>query len=279
MARKLRTLATFERQRTAARLISHRVTVHILLLCSLLNVAITEASESASGPVPPCPGSSARNVPEYSEPNAQPQVGVWRDIVLNAADSCLGTLTGRFELVVALAGRFETSESLEEIAERIGSVSAIRGLKYWSITDEEWRPLSTNAFAVRDVSESIERGDFSAAEVLSGDTLFFSRDGSRSTGQALYAAKAIASSEDSLVLETHNVTSIQMLLFTLFEADELRSVHYLRRDAGNRWNYYGLTAVRTQAVFSDERSFINRAAAYFRHLAGQRADGASPLAP
>jgi hypothetical protein len=279
MGSNLRTLATFERQQPAALLISHRVTLHILLLCSLLHVAIAEASKTASGPLLPCAGSSARSVPGYGEPNAQPQVGVWRDIELNAADSCLGTVTGHFELVIALAGRFESAESLTEIAKRIGAVSSIRGLKYWSVTDEKWRPLSTNAFAVRDVFGPIARADFSAAEVLSGDALFFSRDDSRSTGQTLYEARAVAVSEDSLMLETRNVTAVQLLLFTLFEAGELRSIHYLHHDAGSRWNYYGLTAARTLGVLSDERSFINRAAAYFRYLADQPADGASPLAP
>lgn len=280
MARKRRTLAMFEPRQTAALLFSHRVTLHILLLCSLLNVAIAEASESASGPVPPCPGSSARNVPDYSELTAQPQVGVWRDIELNAAGSCLGTVTGHFGLVIALASRFESSESLTQVAKRIGSVSAIRGLKYWSVTDQTWRPLSTKAFAVRDdESNPVQRGDFSAAEVLRGDTLLFSRDDSQSTGQTLYEAKAIAVAADSLVLETRNVTAVKMLLLTLFEAEELRSIHYLRRDAGNRWSYYGLSAARKIGIFSDERSFINRAAAYYRHIAGQPSDGASPLAP
>ena len=279
MASKLRIFPTFEHQRTAVLLISQRATLHILLLCSLFNIAITEASETTTGPVLPCPGSSAHTIPGYGEPDTQPKVSVWRDIELDGAGSCLGSVTGRFELVIALAGRFESSESLADIAQRIGSVSAIRKLKYWSITDNQWRLLSTDAFAVRDASNPVQREDFSATEVLSGNTLLFFRDDSRSTGQTLYAARAIAVSDDLLVLETHNVTAIRMLLLTLFEADELHSIHYLQRETGDRWNYYGLTAARKLGLFSDQRSFINRAAAYFRHLAGQPTDGAPPLAP
>ena len=94
----------------------------------------------------------------------------------------------------------------------------------------------------------------------------------------MYALKTHEHSADSLTFETYNVTAVNLFLLRLFDPGSLRSIHFLKRD-GERWSYYGLSLVQQGGRSGSERSFVNRAAAYFRHLSGVPSDRNPPLAP
>lgn len=237
------------------------------------------AIPATAQPVPPCPPGGAATLPAYADVGSPPAVQTWRDIELDDREGCLGPLQGRMALVVALSVRFDGTKSLADIAARIGAVSQTTGLPYWSVTDREWRPLVSESYAIDDPGRRRERPDFTASEVLSGRTLYFAQNDTRSTGLNIYSMVARSVADDRFVIDIVNLTPIRFALITLFDAQALRSVHFIDRLDSGVWGYYGISAVRAGAVEGHEKSFVNRAGAFYRFLIGERADGAPPLAP
>lgn len=230
------------------------------------------------GPVPPCrPGDPAPE-PPFAALRAPPAVALWRGVALGAED-CVDGRGGPMELVVALSGRFLNAGGIEEIAARAGAISAMIGIRYWSVTDGRWRELVSEAYAVSDPGNRGRRADFTAAEVLSGRTLYFVQDDTRSSGLNLYSLTARRIGKDGLAVEFANMAPINYLFVPLFDPGALVSLQVVRHLRDDEWGFFGLSAVRAGAGSGHEPSWINRAAAYQRLLMGEPTDGAPPLAP
>jgi hypothetical protein len=182
-------------------------------------------------------------------------------------------------LVVALTGRFDGSMSLDDIAARFGAISATQGMLYWSTSDQRWRPLISESFAIDDPISRRPRANFSPQEILSGRTLYFAQNDTRSTGLNVYSLSASSVTPDRLVVEVVNLTPVRFTLATLFKRQALRSVHFIDRLETGLWGYYAITAVQAGAKAGQEKSFINRANAYYRFLIGKPPDSEPPLAP
>ena len=254
--------------------------VCIVITASLIGTVLGPGTaHAATGPVPPCTSLDAETEPAYGALNGPPQVAVFKEIELALPAACPGAASGRFEIAVSLAGRFENAGGVSDMARKIGAISTLAGLRYWSVTEARWRALFSDIFAVNDESPWARRPDFSALEVLGGGTLHFAQDDTRSSGLSIHALKVTRVSSQRLVIESYNVTPIRLLLLPMFEARSLRSFHFLHRERPGHWSYYGLSLVRAGGVLTHERSLVNRAAAYYRFLAGMPADGAPPLAP
>ncbi len=98
----------------------------------LLGVALSMVGLGVeAGPVPPCSAMGSAVVPLYAELGNPPTIAIWHDVELGSAEPCLGAMPGRMKLVVALAGRFRSTHSIEQIAGRVGAVSSTRGLRYF----------------------------------------------------------------------------------------------------------------------------------------------------
>jgi hypothetical protein len=147
----------------------------------------------------------------------------------------------------------------------------MQGIRYWSVTDEQWRVLVTRSTAVKSATSAERRADFSAAEMKQGRDLFFAQRDSRSTGEVVYRMRVLEAAPDRLVVESENVSPIRTFVFTWFKPGELRSAGV--------WHYYALTAVGAKQSDSNMRSLINRAAALYRYVSGQQTDHEPPLAP
>lgn len=218
-------------------------------------------------------------MPFYGDIAAPPAVAVWHDIELNGRQACLGRVRGPMKLAVVLASKFEGPTSFNDIAARIGAISASKDLLYWSTTEQRWRTLITESFALDDPNSGRRRPDFTVQDILSGRTLYFGQIDTRSTGLNVYSLSARSMAPGRLILEIINLTPIKFAFLTLFEPQTLRSVHIFDRLAGNVWGYYGISTVRSGAVDGHEKSFINRASAIYRYLIGVAPNGAPPLAP
>jgi len=247
-----------------------------VLAIAALAVAATQARAQ---PVPPCPPGNTAIVPAYGELTGPPAVRTWHDIDLEGDEACWGTMRGRMALVVALAVRFDGAKSLEDIATRIGAISATEGLPYWSITDRQWRALISESFAIDDPITRRRRPDFTAQEIMSGRMLYFAQNDTRSTGLNIYSLSARLAGTGRLAVEIVNLTPIRFALVTLFDPQALRSVHFIDRLETNVWGYYGISAVQAGAVDGQEKSFVNRAGAFYRFLAGVSPEKEPPLAP
>ncbi len=232
-----------------------------------------------ANPVPPCDSAGAEVHPAYGPVNGAPAVAAWRDADLSRAPACLGALRERMAVVVALAGRFGSPLSVEDMARRIGAISKTKGLRYWSVTDQDWRTLLDEAFALSGPDPERRRSDFVAEEVLSGRTLYTTQRDTRSTGLNQYRLVCRRIGKNRLVIESENASALRFLLFTLYAPEAMRVIHFLDRVEPGIWAVYTLSAVRSGTLEQDPRALINRAAAYHRFLAGVPADRDPPLAP
>jgi len=226
----------------------------------------------------PCGPDAAAAAPAYADAGGAPAVGIWHDVDLGP-DACLGLVEGHFALAVALAVRFRHRGGLGELAARIGAVSGTAGMRYWSVTDADWRPLISEAAAVTGAAGGTPRPGFTAEEVLGGQVLTFVQDDTRSSGLNPYSLTGRRLGPDAMAAVLVTLDTIRYLGLPLYGAGALVSLHVLRRLEGDEWGYYGFSAVRDGAGTGHERSWVNRAAAYQRLLTGEATDGAPPLAP
>lgn len=172
-------------------------------VCLALAVAlslIAASSLASSAPVPPCKSPDFAVDPQYGALNGPPTIGVWRNTILAFGDKCPSELGGRVKLVVALASPFVHKGTLEDLAARVGAVSATEESRYWSVTDGAWRVLISTAFAVEDPTTRRRRSDFTAKEVLSGKTLYLAQKDTRSTGLNMYSLTAKSHESNQLTV-------------------------------------------------------------------------------
>ena len=181
--------------------------------------------------------------------------------------------------MIALSGRFTHVGTLDDLAARLGAVSTTRGLRYWSVTAGDWRDLVSDAHALDAADAGATRPDFSAEEILSGRTLHFAQNDTRSWGMNVFDLTALEGSPDRLVLESENVSPIKLGPITLFPPRVLQSVQFIDRIAGDTWSWFGLSVIQKDAPAASERSLTNRQAAFYRFLVGREPDGDPPLAP
>lgn len=221
--------------------------------------------------------------PAYAEAGVPPNVATWSEIELTGDPVCLGRLKGHMTVVAALSARFRFAGTLDDLAARAGAISRTAGLKYWSTNEQKWRLLISEAAAVPGPdsnwqSDRLRRSNFSAAEVRSGETLWFRQNDTRSIGPNLYRMRALLSQPDRLILETVNESPLTFAFVELFGEHELLSLHAVEHLGGDLWGYYGLAAVRDEPVDDYAKSLVNRTAAFFRFLQGQPGDAGPPLA-
>jgi hypothetical protein len=80
------------------------------------------------------------------------------------------------------------------------------------------------------------------------------------------------------VIQTENVSAVRLLLLPLFEPGDIEVAYFLDRRSRCIWDYYSLT--RASPRFGGHvTSYINRAVAAYRHIAGIPTDRDPPLAP
>lgn len=236
-------------------------------------------SQSGAAPAPICPSHRSMPYPPYGELGEPPSVATWRDIGPVSGANCEALIQEPMALVIALAGRFQNTGSVEDIASRIGAISLTKGLPYWSTTEQRWRVLVSEAFALEGPDANTARPDFTADEILSGRTLYFAQNDTRSTGTNIYGITANSADRDHFSLEIKNITAVRLSFLTLYKPRDLLSAHLVERINQDVWSYYGVFMVKSGPVDGHEKSFINRSAAFYRFLIDESAGQIPPLAP
>jgi len=246
---------------------------------ALLLASAGRAAEE--GPRPPC---GAVPSPAYASLGGLPTVRVWtgRELTGWTPPACTGWRAAPSRLLVATAGRFHHRDGALDLLARFGAVSALTGVRYWSVSDRRWASLVTDASALRGPDATARRPDFTAAELASGEDRYFLQDDNRSTGAVVHRLRVRELTGDRLVAAMENVTPLRYLLLPLAGPGDLQSVHFLQRLAPEEWGYYGLARTDAEAsrlLEGRAASYVNRAVALFRHLAGVPTDQEPPAAP
>jgi hypothetical protein len=229
---------------------------------------------AASGPQPPC---GSEPVPSFPDVDSAPATIVW-DRFDWTPPSCTGWAASGSASLVAVAGRFRHTTGVEGLRRRIGAVSGLTGLLYWSTTNRRWQPLVVDAYAVSAPSGDERRKDFSLDEVVEGRSLYLHQEDNL-FGKATYRIQIVSASAGRLVFATANSSAVQSFGITLFAAGEIQSICFLERESKDVWRYYSLARIGPQAsllLSGHQASLINRAVALYRHLAGIPADKEPP---
>jgi hypothetical protein len=122
---------------------------------------------------------------------------------------------------------------------------------------------------------------FFASELVKGAELYYWEDDTR-TGPAVYRLRVSESASERFVISSDNVTPIRRFWFTLFKPGALQSVLTIERVAPGTFGIFVLNRSGDGAsvlTAGHESSYVNRATALYRQLAGIKTDQEPPAAP
>lgn len=250
----------------------------LLHLAPVLIMAGGLSVESSAASAPACPGNSVTPYPAFSKAGSPPEFDSWRNLP-GLPSNCHIKLTTPAMLTVALAGEFIHNGPIETIAARLGAISETRNLPYWSVTDNAWRNLVSDAFALSSPDKKTDRADFSAAEMLGSQNKYFAQNDTRSWGLNVYRFATLDSSAGHLTVLLDNVSSVRLGPVTLLQPHDGQTVLFINRIDDTRWSYYSIAVIKNTPVAAREKSLINRQAAFYRYLIKQAPDENPPLSP
>jgi hypothetical protein len=253
-------------------------------LVLLLGLAGPVARAGDQAPQLPCGAPAAPPMPAYAEPGQPPNVQAWRGTLAQEwqPPACSGLNASKgADILVAVSGSFRHEGEIGELLARIGAVSARGNMRYWSTTERAWKPLVTEAFALSGPDPAQRRADFAAASYVKGESLHYAQSDNRSSGKTVFRERLMAVERERLVVSSENLTPVKMMMLTLFDPGDLQKVYFVERRAPGVWNYYSLTRARMASALmplGSEASYINRAAAFYRFVAGIPTDQEPPAA-
>lgn len=255
----------------------------LAFLTVILPLAVGLESQAASLPTPPCGGRVSPA--SYGDSGAAPSVTVWHDAELPAnwqAPACAGWSAGQPSAVIPLAGTFAFAGTSDDLLASFGAISKLQGIRYWSVGDNKWRDLIVDAAALENGKSPRHRADFTAAEMRSGQSLYFRQSDSRSSSPVIYRMRVLEATPDRVVVEMENVSPVKLLLFSVYGSGDLKATYFLDRVSPTQWRFYSLSSVHETAIAglggNHDASYINRAVAFYRHIAGIRTDQEPPMA-
>jgi hypothetical protein len=224
--------------------------------------------------------------PNYPARGASPEIAMW---TASGADenwvppTCTAWRVNSATLVVGLAGRFRNAPDADAMLARIGAISSLRTVRYWSVTDKRWNEMFTSASALEGPNPGKLRGDFSAAELRKSDSLFFRAADNRSGDNAVSRLRVSGLENGRIVVEIANVTPLHWFFLTFAVPGDLQTWYFLEHETDDWWRFYSFTRVLYASPFFvhlvPNASYINRASAMYRYFAGITTDRDPPAAP
>ena len=256
--------------------------VWALIISALTAINIRPVAADAATPRLPC---DIPTVLDFPAADAPPVVEIWTPTTLGAAwtpPTCTDWEVGSNALVVALAGTFSSTSDTDGMLSRIGSISALHVVRYWSVTDKKWTPLFLNNTALSAPQSDVARGDFSANEIRRGAPLYFQTTDNRSGKETITQLLLKSIAPGRIVIEMTNVMPIRWFLFELAPAGATRTLYFLDQKNAASWKFYSMTLVSQRSIFLSrfitDASYVNRAVAMFRFIANIPTDTEPPVA-
>jgi len=194
--------------------------------------------------------------------------------------ACTGWAETGFSTLITTVARFRYTSGEEGLLRRIGAISELAGMRYWSTTHQQWRTLIVAASASTGSQPAQRRENFTPGEMQEGKVLYLEQSDNLS-GKAVYRMHIAEVSADRLVFDVENVSLMRYFFVTLFHPGDMQSVYFLDRESDNVWRYYSITRTGRNAsrlATGHESSSINRAVAFYRSLVGIPTDQEPPAA-
>jgi hypothetical protein len=253
--------------------------VPLVLVAAILCGEVTNHVDS--GPVPPC---GSTTVPPYPDVDKSPTVKAWDRADLGrdwTPPACTGWTTPGFTTLVVTVALFRHSSGVEGLLRRIGAISELAGMRYWSTTHKRWQTLIVDAYALPGPASGRRRKDFPLDEIAEGKFLYYQMEDNLS-GKAIYRMHILSASPDRLVFDTENISTMRYFLWPIYRAGEMQSIYYFERKSQDVWRYYSISRTGRSAsklTEGNDASSINRAVAFYRYLAGIPTDQEPPASP
>jgi hypothetical protein len=245
----------------------------LLAALFLLTLGCARPGWAAEPPTLPCGDPAFLPAPPVGAP---PAIAAWSGNDLGSKwqpPVCTGWQAGPARWIIAVSGRFRGPATTEEILARIGGVSQLKSVRYWSVTGKHWKDLLSSAHAATGVNGK-PRADFSATEIRSGqDFHVVLNDG------AVYRGRVTQATSDRIAFAIENVTTVKYLLMPLFHPGDIKLFCIIQRQPGGTWSYHSLVRIDADAVSvgaTEAGSYVNRVVAYYRHIAGIPTDQEPP---
>ena len=248
------------------------------LFAILIVLPLVAPASAVAAPAPPCGRAvEAASDPPFGSPGDAPHARIWTEPELAREHwqppDCLHW-SGETKLVVAVAGTFRATA---DVFDRMSDISAWPGIKYWSVTRQQWRPLVLAAAVVDAAGKHL-------ASTLAGlqpgqQTLFVER--AENSGDTTYSMRVLERSERRMVVAVDNVSPIKVAILTVFEPGALQTVTFVEHEEGDLWRTYQITRVGSggsSLALRYQGSFLNRLEAVRRYAAGLPTDQEPPLA-
>ena len=253
----------------------HRVrfVLSAMLLCQAHGYA-------QSGPQPPC---GREPFPPYPDLDDSAIVKSWSksDFGRDWKPPACTVWTGvGFTTLVTIVARFRHTAGAEGFLRRIGAISELAGMRYWSTTHKQWQTLIVEAHALTGAQPGQRRTDFTPDEMKEGKVLYFEQADNLS-GKGIYRMHIAEASADRLVFDVENVSTMRYLFIPFLHPGEMQSIYFLDRESENVWRYYSIVRTGQNAnrlILGNESSAINRAAAFYRSLVGIPTSQEPPVA-
>jgi hypothetical protein len=233
-----------------------------------------------SGPQPPC---GKEPVPPYPGLDDPAIVKSWRKSDVGSdwrPPACTGWTEVGFSTLVTTVARFRHASEADGLLHRIGAVSGLAGMRYWSTTHKRWQTLIVDAHALTGLQPPQRRKDFTPDEMTEGRLLYFEQVDNLS-GNAIYRMHIAEALADRLVIEIENVSTMRYFFVPVFHPGEMQSIYFLDRESENVWRFYSIVRTGMKAnhlIAGNEASAVNRAVAFYRYLVGIPTDQEPPAA-
>jgi hypothetical protein len=232
------------------------------------------------GPQPPC---GQDPIPPYPRLDDSATVKSWSQSEFGRdwrPPACTGWSAVGFTTLVTAVARFRHASGADGLLRRIGAISKLKGVRYWSTTHKRWQTLVVDAYALTAPPSGQRRGDFTPDEMKEGNELYFEQIDNLS-GKSIYRMQIIRALMDRLVINVENVSTMRYHLIPALHPGEMQSVYILDRESDNVWRYYGMVRTGKSAnrlIAGNESSAVNRAVAFYRSLMGIPTDQEPPAA-
>ena len=236
--------------------------------------------EAEPGPQPPC---GKEPIPPYPGLNDSAIAKSWSESEFGRdwkPPACTGWSAAGFTTLVTTVARFRHDTEAAGLLQRMGAISQLAGMRYWSTTHKRWQTLVVDAHALTALRSGQRREDFTPAEMKEGSVLYFEQADNLS-GKAIYRMHVAEASADRIVIDVENVSTMRYLFIPIFHAGETQSICFLDRESENVWRYYSIVRTGKNAnrlIAGNEASAVNRAVAFYRYLAGIPTDREPPAA-
>jgi hypothetical protein len=232
------------------------------------------------GPQPPCGKTPIPSYPGLDEPAV---VTSWSKADFGddwVPPACTGWTEVGFTTLVTTVARFRQTANAAGLLRQIGAVSALAGMRYWSVGHKKWQTLVEDAYALTTAHAGERRPDFTPGEMKQGAVFYFTQVDNLS-GKAIYRLHIAEASPDRIVFDVENVSTMRYLFLAIFHPGEVQSIYFLDRESDGVWRYYSImrTGKNSNQLAAKAPSSVNRTVAFYRHFVGIPTDQEPPAAP